>query len=759
VERLEPRLPLTSFLVANTNDAGLGSLRQAILDANANPGLDQICFAIDSGPQTITPNSALPVITDPVVLDGTTQPGYAGMPLIELNGSQAGAGANGLRITAGDSTVQGLVINRFGQSGILIQGNGNDVLAGNFIGTDPTGTVGLGNGLGIDVTTGCNLIGGTAPGAGNVISGNRVDGMRLEGPGATGNVVQGNFIGTDVSGTMSLALPNSNNGVVVTGPGNTIGGTAPEARNVISGNVQQGIFLNGTGASGNLVQGNYIGTDVSGALAVSNGLRGITAANGASNNTVGGTDTGAGNLLSGNLQNGLELTGSGTTGNVMQGNLIGTDAAGTVAVPNHLRGVGISFGAFDNLIGGTDPGAGNLISGNLQNGVLLDANTDGNVVQGNFIGTDLTGSYAIPNQLEGVLIGKTGVAGPITNNLIGGTAPEAGNLISGNRGPGVRIKDVDTSGNLVQGNLIGTDATGTVPLPNGAQGVLLLQGANGNTVGGTDPGAGNVIAGNTQEGVMIKDDGTTGNVVQGNFVATDVTSTIALGNGRDGVSITNTASNNTIGGTGPGAGNVIAYSGQNGVLVDRGTGNAIQGNVIFASAGLGIRLTNNGNNAQPAPVLVGATSDGVSTTVEVLLTAAPDSTFTLEFFANTVCNPSGFGEGQSVLGSALVTTDDSGNADVPVTFATAVPPGEFLSATATDPGGNTSQFSACLVVSAPSPPPRVHSPRGASAARIDAAPFHLADNGGLFLAPVRAPNGLEQWSVGRDFSERRTADF
>src|SRR5262249_27097133 len=153
--------------------------------------------------------------------------------------------------------------------------------------------------------------------------------------------------------TVSLALPNSNNGVVVTGSSNTIGGTAPGSGNLISGNRQQGIFLNGPAAVANVIQGNYIGTDVSGSVEVSNGLRGITAAAGASNNLIGGTDPGAGNLLSGNQQNGLELTGDGTTGNVVQGNFIGTNAAGTDALPNHLRGIGISYGAAGNRIGGT----------------------------------------------------------------------------------------------------------------------------------------------------------------------------------------------------------------------------------------------------------------------------------------------------------------------------------------------------------------------------------------------------------------------
>jgi titin len=580
LEPLEERRLLAGYAVTTVADSGPGSLRQAILDSNAHPGANSICFAIGSGAQTIAPASALPTITVPVVLDATQQPGFAGHPLIELDGSNAGSGANGLRITAGDTTVKGLVINRFGQAGILVQTNGGDVIQGNYLGTDAAGTSRAGNGLGLDVTSADNLIGGTTAGAGNLISGNRVDGLRVESAGATGNLVVGNYIGTDVTGANSLAAPGSNNGVVVTSASNTIGGTTAGARNVISGNLQQGIYVNG--AAGTLVQGNYVGTDASGAAELSNGLRGITAANGASNNTFGGTAAGAGNVLSGNLQNGIELTGTGTSGNLIQGNRIGTDATGTDALPNHLRGVGISYGATANTVGGTAAGARNLISGNTQNGVLLDANTDGNVVQGNFIGTDVSGTLALPNHQEGVLLGKTSVAGPITNNLIGGTDPGAGNLIAGNDMQGVRLKDEATTGNLVEGNTIGADVTGATALANGRQGVLLLQGAHGNTIGGTAAGAGNLISGNAREGVGLQDVGTTANLVQGNWIGTDVTGTAALGNLEQGVLIQAGASGNTVGGTDAGAGNVISANGQNGVrLTGTGTSdNVVQGNYI-----------------------------------------------------------------------------------------------------------------------------------------------------------------------------------
>jgi hypothetical protein len=462
---------------------------------------------------------------------------------------------------------------------------------------------------------------------------------------------------------------------------------------------------------------------------------------------------------------------------VVQGNYLGTNAAGTAALPNHLRGVGISYGASGNTVGGTTAAARNLISGNLQNGVLLDARTDSNVVQGNYIGTDVTGTQAVPNHQEGVLLGKTSVAGAITNNLIGGTDPGAGNLISGNLREGVRIKDPDTSGNRVQGNYIGIDVTGAATLPNGRQGVFLQQGATGNVIGGTDPAAGNLISGNGLEGVAIKDSGTSGNLVQGNrigtdvtgavalgnsgdgvfigapnntvggtvagagnvisanggsgitlsgssatgtlvlgnFIGTDVSGTAPLGNALDGVRIVNTASSNTIGTTDSGAGNTIAFNGGSGVRVgltgtDLAVHNSIRGNSIFANGALGIDLGGDGvtpnhegdpgpgpNGWQNYPVLQTAQA-GDSTQVTGTLNGRPNTTYTLDFYASATADPSGYGQGQRYLDSVTVTTDAFGNAVFDVTLLAATNPGEVLSATSTDPDGNTSEFSAVLTL-------------------------------------------------------------
>src|SRR5204863_7896560 len=248
--------PMT-FTVTNTNTIGAGSLRQAILDANANPGADTIVFNIPgAGVHTIMLAFFLPTITDPVTIDGTTQPGFAGSPIVELNGANAGL-TNGINITAGSSTVRGLVINRFmgnnptSGNGIFLEKNGGNVIEGNFIGTDVTGTQALGNTwAGVQVTCGSanNRIGGTATSARNIISGNNY-GVWFTCTNGT-NLVQGNFIGTDVTGT--AALGNHFAGVDIRGDDNTIGGTTAGARNVISGNDQDGVLIE-LGASKNLV--------------------------------------------------------------------------------------------------------------------------------------------------------------------------------------------------------------------------------------------------------------------------------------------------------------------------------------------------------------------------------------------------------------------------------------------------------------------------------------------------------------------------
>lgn len=299
--------------------------------------------------------------------------------------------------------------------------------------------------------------------------------------------------------------------------------------------------------------------------------------------------------------------------------------------------------------------------------------------------------------------------------------------------------------------------------------MLILQSAHENTIGGTDLNAGNVISGNTKQGIEINDDGTSGNLVQGNFIGTDVTGAAPLGNAREGIHMVN-ASNNTVGGTAAGAGNIIANNNGDGVLVDHGVGNAIQANAIFSHTGLGIRLINGGNNNQAFPVISSATSNETGTTVEGTLQSAPQSIFFLEFFDNSVCNPSGFGEGESWLGVSNVSTDDTGYASFSLFFPTSVDPGKFLTATATSSTGDTSPFSQCVEVTAPGSPGRPgigkssgHNPWGESAAFADLA-FAVWQRKPAFLSSSIANDiaagatDLDFQTAARDF-ERGLANW
>ena len=340
---IQPSAPEATFNVTNSNDSGAGSLRQAILNANSSGGADTIQFAIPgAGVPTISLLSALPVITQAVTIDGTSQ--QAG--LVEIQGSSAGTITAALEITAGNSVVRGLVLNRITGTAILISTGGSNLIRGNRIGTDSTGTTDLGNnGFAIRILNSANnIIGGTTAAHRNLISGNNgFSAIIIEGQSSTTNSILGNFIGTDVTGTIDLG--NSGNAVEIRSPNNSVGETTAGARNIISGNTTA-IRISGLDATGNLVQGNYIGTDITGLLDVGNGS-GISI--NSNDNFVGGTSPAARNLISGN-GSGIQISNS--SGNLVEGNWIGTDVSGISAIPNNAAGV-ILLHAGNNTIGGT----------------------------------------------------------------------------------------------------------------------------------------------------------------------------------------------------------------------------------------------------------------------------------------------------------------------------------------------------------------------------------------------------------------------
>ena len=347
----------------------------------------------------------------------------------------------------------------------------------------------------------------------------------------------------------------------------------------------------------------------------------------------------------------------------------------------------------------------------------------GHKVIGNFLGTDPTGSTVDWPSIAYVLYLED-----TSNNTIGGTAPADRNIISGGQlGGGIFINtnSSTSTGNVVQGNYSGTNAAGLASLPN-FTGVVVGVNSSNNTIGGTEAGAGNLISGNLSCGIRLSPSTSASNVVQGNLIGTDATGSAPLGNGSvstGGAGIVAQGTNSTIGGTALGAGNVIAFNvgppagapqqdhGQ-GVVVFAGP-TTIRGNSIFSNSGLGIDLKDDGvtandacdgdfgaNGLQNFPILLSAAS-GASTTIVGKLNSKASTTYQIDFYSSAVCDPSGYGQGRTYLGSTMVTTDASCDGNFTATLPVSLSPQSRVTATATDPTGNTSEFSACISLSAP----------------------------------------------------------
>src|SRR5215831_9450829 len=629
--------PAATFHVTTTTDNGsntnptAGSLREAIIKANLASGTDTIDFNITgSGVHIFSLITALPVITDPVVIDGYTQPGSKAntLPnnddailLIEITGTNPFNFSvdDGLVITAGSSTVKGLIINGFKGTGntmgagIRLTTKGSNVIAGNFIGVDPNGTNQIPNGDGI-LIVGCdnNVIGGSQTFSRNLISGNKL-GIDIQQSGAYNNFIVGNFIGVNRSATGAL------------------------------GNTGSGIQLNNVGA------------------ATSAGV-------------IGGTVTGSGNVISGNGSYGIHVSGSCSSLKI-QGNLIGTNVTGTAAVGNAAAGIYVdSTNSVPVIIGGTTGAERNIVSANNEEGIALVAG-DGAVVAGNYIGTDITGKVGLGNKYDGLVIA--------CNSLnIGDSSPAGGNVISSNGSAGIYITN-NSQASFFNRNLIGVGADKVTPLGNAIDGIRLDDGSN-------------------------------------NFFGD------------------------------PSEPNTIAFNGGTGIWIRKGRGNVLSANSIFANKTLGIDLSQVGGNTtgvdqndpgdadlgandlQNYPVLTRASilNNGL-TFVYGSLNSTANTKFHVELFANNAADNSGFGEGQSYMGGFDVTTDANGNVNFEVGGYANLAAGQFISATATDPNRSTSEFSKCVVI----------VPYGAGSLAFTSAAFTVTENGGQATVTVNRTAG------------------
>ena len=540
------------FIVTSVADSGNGTLRQAILDMNRigfttdAPAI--IRFQIDTArPYVIALRSALPEISQPVIIDGEAQCASENNPSVMrvvLDGAAVPAG-DGLLLDAGasNSQIMGLSIINFSDgAGIYINDADAVTIQCNHIGVDATGTTAGANDIGIYATGGTIpvLIGSDFFGARNVISGNTRYGIRS----IAEATILGNYVGTDASGTIGIG--NGLSGVFVEGT------LANIVYNLVSGNGEMGVLIDG--AESVYVGRNFIGTDATGNVGIPNMLSGVYVRN-AVDITIHD-----GNIISGNTEMGVLIRASNAV--IVRGNFIGIDPTGSFAVPNGFSGVGVSAGSFDVTIGGQLGVDSNVISGNSQIGIRIsDEGTRNVTVIGNFIGTDPTGTYAISNMLSGVYM-REGATG----NHIGTGIYNERNIISGNGQSGVVMNT--SNGNMVRGNFIGTDITGTYPIGNAFSGISLEDAAANNIIGGDFAGAGNLISGNTELGIYMVDAGTDNNRILGNFIGVDITGTYDIGNGFSGIGIFGGATNTIVGGLSVSERNIISGNGQFGIAIN-----------------------------------------------------------------------------------------------------------------------------------------------------------------------------------------------
>jgi titin len=683
---------------ADDTNAGDGSctLREAINNANANsdttngdcltgsplPIIDAIAFVLPEGQQTIVPKSALPTITEAVVIDGTSQSGFAkagtysltcpnptgtalppqaiaiSRPGIELNGSSAG-NVSGITINADEIVIRGLAINRFQRYGIeILNSSSRNVIDGNYIGTDISGTVALGNSRGIVIAAGNATNPNDNVIQNNVISGNKFLGVLVNGDELSdrrGNYIINNLIGTDYTGTQVLGNTQDANGHgVVIGQGSFTDLTSRyfSENNEIRGNVIAGShttnFWLSNYASNNLVECNYIGTDITGNVALGNCVDGLL---------VGGTQSNALSRL------------------------------------NKIR---------YNLIAGNAQ-----CRGNTEANLTLQWGATDNTVENNLIGTDITGTRALSKSLSTDGIGLKQPANLIRNNVIGGHRRHGIHIYRGfGRQP---------SNNQIENNYIGIDPSG-INIGNGGDGIAIFSNIYTPShvlppidvrISGTQI-TGNAIANNGHNGVRIEARGDEAGV-RASITNTQILDNAIHDNGANGIQLFA----------------VETVAGATAVSID----NRIRTNRIFANGGLGISLSasipsphdvflngatggalpansptandvndadEGANRLQNYPTLSSATLD-VNTEVRGMLSSVPNTEFAIAFFANASAEPSNYGEGEISLGSISVTTNAKGKA----TFIAVLPPvrpGQWISATATDPTGNTSEFSKGILV-------------------------------------------------------------
>jgi len=637
---------------------------------------------------------------------GNRHPNYGGIDVADARDTIVGFGIFTRNIVSGNFA-----------EGISVRGvASNTQVRFNYVGTDLLGSSSVKNdGNGIRVSAPFNYVGGTN--AGNVVSGNGSAGIWIE-SGGSNTIVQGNYVGVDVSGT--YAVTNGGAGIRVDSHGVLIGGGFVGARNIISGNAIEGIAVL-SGANQVTIQGNYIGLDVTGNYGISNRQYGIHV-NNATNTVIGGSGL-ARNVIAANRFNGILVAGS-SSNTVIAGNYIGLSANGLTDLGN--SGPGITVNAGDTVVGLPLAGYANYIAGNTTIGIVVGTGSMTRI-QNNFIGLGANGITNIPN-IQGI-----SVIGGAKNTVIGGTNSLERNVIARNSGSEIFISG--PSGNhTVRGNYVGVQDFGVAfPAVDDGRGIEVINSSSNRIIG-------NVI-GQVAEALYLGGTGTFASVVRGNFIGEYQLEPIT--NSSWGIIITN-AHNNVIGGFAPDERNFITRN--NGGILVTGTNainNEVSLNLIYAnSSRLNIDLgplgfnTNDvldadtgANRLQNRPTITNGVSLSPTLMVYVqgVLTSAPLSTYAIDIFRSQGTNASAF----RFVGRTFTTTDAGGvgaySAGFPFNFAI----GDYLSATATDPDGNTSELAV--------------SPAGATAATMsdsdnDGIPSFWESLYGLNPAVSNAPS-------------------
>lgn len=527
---------ITTFSVSNNNDSGPGSLRQALIDANATAnvgGNDIIEFSgAGAGNITITLSSDLPSPTESVTIDGYTSAGYAANnPSIGINGFTHGiiinnAGANG-------SIIRGLVIWSTTQDGIELSGVSNITITGCEIGIDFTGLQPAAGAdhvqdHGINITTSStnNIVGGSNSADRNVIAGCDDHGIQIFSL-STGNSIRGNYIGLGADGSTSIG--NGFYGILVANSSSTTIGGGTNMGNVISSNGSNGIQVENVSPN-LLVSSNIIGMASDGSTAKGNGSIGVNINNSASP-VIGGTSTADRNIISSNTSSGLVLS-NGCHNAIIQGNYVGVDITGLLNRGNSDMGVYIEL-SNSAIVGGETALERNIIAGNGSVGgenELTFFTSNNNTIKGNFLGVGADGTTAIPGSDTGLSMNIS------SGNTIGGSNFMARNVMSGNANFGMWLNNVDNS--LIEGNYVGLDSTGVGSEGNTNDGISIQGGSDGDTI------RGNIIGHNSQRGIDMNAVNNT--TIEDNIIGMDTTGITAAANGNTGIYMETSSNNNII---------------------------------------------------------------------------------------------------------------------------------------------------------------------------------------------------------------------